>query len=414
MKLNNYPTLMVNLVGFKSVVLVLFAAAPVLLLPPFSYAEENQPATQTKDLPLSSEVTKRLADLKAAGKNELTEKLQQQIAKAWATASRYPQKHVIVGQVKLADAKKDVRLVDAQMVILEEGLFAGEVKDLERPVGFALQGYLPVELQLKGKSGEIVDVGEIILQPLTQKDSAGVSAKILLESGSPTNAKVKLYAGQGAVNTPHNGTSPRGSPGWEAPAELTPQETGVVSGSNLSPGNYYVVISAPGHVEQSRRIELTSGKTFDLGQISLLAELAGEKKPVNFWEMDYHTALAKAKNESKPLFVMLTIQGCGPCKRLEEEALAHSAIQSFLEPFLKVQIYADANEKNAEIAKKLQASGYPTLVCLDGNEKVLNRWSGYGGVTEFALECAKAYEEGKIPQPEELKKLVEKVKKNSS
>ena len=39
--------------------------------------------------------------------------------------------------------------------------------------------------------------------------------------------------------------------------------------------------------------------------------------------------------------------------------------------------------------------------------------SGYRGVTEFALECAKAYEKAKIPQPEELKKLVEKVKKNS-
>jgi len=391
------------------VVLVSFCLSPST-----SHAKEKQPDAEAKDLPLSPEVVKRIQDLKTAGKQNLAENLSREIKEAWETTRRYHKGHVIVGQVKLTDAKKDVRLVDAQMVILEEGLFAGEVKDLERPVGFALQGYLPVELQLKGKSGEIVDVGEIILQPLTQKDSAGVSAKILLESGSPTNSKVKLYAGQGAVNTPHNGTSPRGSPGWEAPAELTPQDTGVVSGSNLSPGNYYVVISAPGHVEQSRRIELTSGKIFDLGQISLLAELAGEKKPVNFWEVDYHTALAKAKNESKPLFVMLTIQGCGPCKRLEEEALAHSAIQSFLEPFLKVQIYADANEKNAEIAQKLQASGYPTLVCLDGNEKVLNRWSGYGGVTEFALECAKAYEEGKIPQPEELKKLVEKVKKNSS
>jgi len=404
---------MASLRGFGSVVLVLVVAASGLFLHPFSNAEENQSSTQTKDLPLSSEVTKRLDDLKAHGKNELAEKLQKQIAKAWATASRYPQKHVIVGQVKLADEKKDVRLVDAQMVILEEGLFAGEVKDLERPVGFALQGYFPVELQLKGKSGEIVDVGEIILQSLNSKDSAGVSAKIILESGSPTNSKVSLFVGQGAVNTPHNGTSPRGSPGWEAPTELTPQETGVVSGVNLSPGNYYVVLSAPGHVEQSRRIELTQGKNLDLGQISLLAELAGEKKPVTFWESDYHVGLAKAKNESKPLFVMLTIQGCGPCKRLEEEALAHSAIQSFLEPFLKVQIYADANEKNAEIARKLQAQGYPTLICLDENEKVLNRWSGYRGVTEFALECAKAYEKAKIPQPEELKKLVEKVKKNS-
>ena len=376
-------------------------------------AEAKKTDAKAKDLPLSPAVVKRLEDLKTAGKKDLADKLSQEIREAWETAFRYKKGHVIVGQVKLADGKKDVRLVDAQMVILEEGLFAGEVKDLERPVGFALQGYLPVELQLKGKSGQIVDVGEIILQPLNPKDSAGVSAKIILESGSPTNSKVSLYVGQGAVNTPHNGTSPRGSPGWETPVDLIPDDKGSLSGSNLSPGQYYLTVSAPGHVEQSRRIELSPGKIFDLGEIKLLAELEGEKKPVTFWETDYHAALAKAKNESKPLFVMLTIQGCGPCKRLEEEALAHSAIQSFLEPFLKVQIYADANEKNAEIAQKLQASGYPTLVCLAGNERVLNRWSGYGGVTEFALECAKAYEEAKIPLPEQLKKLVEKVKKNS-
>ncbi|NBS15165.1 MAG: carboxypeptidase regulatory-like domain-containing protein, partial [Verrucomicrobia bacterium] len=230
----------------------------------------------------SPAVVKRLEDLKTAGKKDLADKLSQEIREAWETAFRYKKGHVIVGQVKLADGKKDVRLVDAQMVILEEGLFAGEVRDLERPVGFALQGYLPAELQLKGKNGNIVDVGEIILQPLTQEKSSSLKAKISTESGSASEVSMKLAVSRGAINTPHNGYSPRGAPGWEAPTELRPDNEGRVAGSNLSPGKYSVTVSAPGHINQSRAIDLQPGQLFDLGEIRLLEELSGEKKPVDF------------------------------------------------------------------------------------------------------------------------------------
>lgn len=379
-----------------------------------SMAEEKQPETEAKELPMSPEVIKRIENLKTAGKQDLASKLSEKIRMAWETTRQFSKGHVIVGRVKLADGKKDVRLVDAQMVILEEGLFAGEVNDLERPVGFALQGYLPVELQLKGKSGEILDVGEVILQPLKPNDGASFSGKILLESGSPTNAKVSLRVNRGAINTPHNGYSPRGSPGWEAPKELIPNSGGEVYGSNLSPGKYHVNISAPGHVNQSRTIDLVSSKNLNLGEIRLLAELAGEKKSVDFWESDYSSALQEAKKENKPLFVMLTTEHCGWCRKLEEDTLSHSKIQVFLEPFIKVQVYADKNEEQGKLAKRLGAAGYPTLVFLDQNENVLNRWSGYKEPTAFALECAKTYEAAKIPLPEDLKNLVEKVKKNSN
>lgn len=376
-------------------------------------AEEKQTDAKAKDLPLSPAVVKRLEDLKTAGKKDLADKLSQEIREAWETACRYKQGHVIVGQVKLADGKKDVRLVDAQMVILEEGLFAGEVRDLERPVGFALQGYLPAELQLKGKNGNIVDVGEIILQPLTQEKSSSLKAKISTESGSASEVSMKLAVSRGAINTPHNGYSPRGAPGWETPTELRPDNEGRVAGSNLSPGKYSVTVSAPGHINQSRAIDLQPGQLFDLGEIRLLEELSGEKKPVDFWEISYGVALEKAKKETKPLFVMLTTKNCGWCKKLEKDTLSLSTIQEFLGPFIKVQVYADKDQEQGELAKKLGAGGYPTLVFLNSDETLLNRFFGYRAPTAFALECAKAFEKAKIPQPEELKKLVEKEKKNS-
>jgi uncharacterized protein YyaL (SSP411 family) len=113
----------------------------------------------------------------------------------------------------------------------------------------------------------------------------------------------------------------------------------------------------------------------NLGEIRLLAELAGEKKPVDFWEADYSAALQKARKENKPIFVMLTTEHCGWCRKLEEDTLSHSKIQLFLEPFIKVQVYADKNEEQGNLATKLGAAGYPTLVFLDQNEAVLTAGS---------------------------------------
>ena len=46
--------------------------------------------------------------------------------------------------------------------------------------------------------------------------------------------------------------------------------------------------------------------------------LAAEGLP---WETNYPVALAKAKQEKRPLFLMLTATWCGPCKMLEGQTL---------------------------------------------------------------------------------------------
>jgi hypothetical protein len=65
------------------------------------------------------------------------------------------------------------------------------------------------------------------------------------------------------------------------------------------------------------------------------------------WEKDYAGALAKAKGEKRPLFLMLTATGRGPCKLLESQTLPSPAVFSGLKEFVWVKAYEDAalNEK---------------------------------------------------------------------
>ena len=228
------------------------------------------PQNNLAGLPLDDDVAKRLQDLRKRGDNELANRLQEKIKKAWETCQKYPGSHVIVGRLRLADSKKDVRLANAQMEILEEGLFAGEVRDFRNPVSFSLQGYSPNQIRLDGKKGSIVDVGEITLQPLLVKDSASVKLKITGADQARSYTRLELFLEPDSMNTPHNGTSPRPPPGWEPPIEIAPDDNNEILGSNLSPGKYFIKITSPECLDYEKRIVLSPGQKLELGTINLI------------------------------------------------------------------------------------------------------------------------------------------------
>ena len=92
------------------------------------------------------------------------------IVKARQTVRTYRKGHVVVGRLVVEDGRTDPELVMAQMPILPEGYFAGEVGDLVRPIAFRWHGYQNLDVPLEGKTGDVVDVGTVILNPLP-KDS---------------------------------------------------------------------------------------------------------------------------------------------------------------------------------------------------------------------------------------------------
>ena len=193
--------------------------------------------------------------------------LDAEIAKAKAQLKTYGGGHVVVGRIVL-DGPGDPQDVMAQMPILAGGYFAGPTKDLERPIGFRMHLYAPVDFELEGLSGDVVDLGTIHMKPLAPKDLSDLKGKIVLDGGGELNsATLELSVSTAPVNTPSNGYSPRSH--WPDHIKAKVQPDGTVSASGFSPIEYYCTVSAPGALTQAFDVTFEPGKPYDLGTITM-------------------------------------------------------------------------------------------------------------------------------------------------
>jgi hypothetical protein len=216
------------------------------------------------------------------------QELEAKIAKSRDIINKRKSGYIIVGQVVL-DGPGNVRDVKSQMEILDEGYFAGPIKDLFRPVGFRMHGYAPYDLQLKNikedEKQDWIDVGIIHMKPLKESQLANLKGQIALkEGGNLSEAQMVLNVSNGPVNTPSNGTEPRSY--WPDPIKISVQENGSAQASGFSPINYWCRVTAKDYLAKRFNIDFNEGQTLDLGTIILekptqieLTYLVSEKPP---------------------------------------------------------------------------------------------------------------------------------------
>jgi protein disulfide-isomerase len=109
------------------------------------------------------------------------------------------------------------------------------------------------------------------------------------------------------------------------------------------------------------------------------------------WQTDYEQALATAKAARK--CVLLDFTGsdwCGPCIEMKKEVFAQTAFLNFAKAKL-VLVEIDYPRRKAlpEKVKKqnqillqqygIERSGYPTVILLDPDGKILGQLEGYAG-----------------------------------
>lgn len=71
-----------------------------------------------------------------------------------------------------------------------------------------------------------------------------------------------------------------------------------------------------------------------------------------FFEGDYNTALAKAKQEGKILFVDFYADWCGPCKKMAKDVFTLSVVgEYFKDRFVSIQIDTE-NPANKQLVKQ--------------------------------------------------------------
>ncbi len=97
----------------------------------------------------------------------------------------------------------------------------------------------------------------------------------------------------------------------------------------------------------------------------------------------YIDALARAKNEQKPIVLDFGAKWCVPCQRMEIETLKDSRVESLLERciFLKV----DADEHTALIAK-FGVTGLPDVRFLSADGSELRRLVDFQTAESFSKE----------------------------
>lgn len=137
-----------------------------------------------------------------------------------------------------------------------------------------------------------------------------------------------------------------------------------------------------------------------IAAVVLLLGVAANQAAEAVWVTDYEAALKQAKAENKRVLLDFTgSDWCGWCIKLREEVFDTTAFGNYAKDklvlveidFPRGKAQSDELKKqNAELAKKFKIRGYPTIILLDGDGKVLGQ-TGYqpGGPYKYIRDLDK-------------------------
>ena len=109
---------------------------------------------------------------------------------------------------------------------------------------------------------------------------------------------------------------------------------------------------------------------------------------IDFFKGTWSEAVAKAKNENKPVFLDIYATWCGPCKLLKKQTFADKEVAKFYNTnFINVSLDGETGDGEV-LAQKYQIPGYPTLIILDNKENPLYATAGFMPPKDF-LEFGK-------------------------
>jgi thiol-disulfide isomerase/thioredoxin len=126
----------------------------------------------------------------------------------------------------------------------------------------------------------------------------------------------------------------------------------------------------PGFTEEQER-ERSDTKAVDRAAPRAASPLVFEK--------DFEAALARARREQKQLFVDFQTTWCGPCREMERWVYTAKDVVDAAAQLIPVMLDGD---EQRELVKRYEVGGYPTLLRLDAEGRVLARATGYRSVAE--------------------------------
>jgi len=98
---------------------------------------------------------------------------------------------------------------------------------------------------------------------------------------------------------------------------------------------------------------------------------------IKFFNGTWKAAVEKAKAEHKPIFLDIYASWCGPCKMLKHKTFTSGKVgEYFNSHFINTSFDGEVDE-GATLAQQFHIQGYPTLILIDENGKVMMYEMGY-------------------------------------
>ncbi|MEI6507807.1 MAG: thioredoxin fold domain-containing protein [Bacteroidota bacterium] len=83
------------------------------------------------------------------------------------------------------------------------------------------------------------------------------------------------------------------------------------------------------------------------------------------------------------MFLDISASWCGPCKMLKRNTFTNAEVGKFYnDNFVCVEVDGEVGE-GFELAQRFQIDGYPSLIYLDKNDKLILKTAGYRAPADF-------------------------------
>lgn len=104
---------------------------------------------------------------------------------------------------------------------------------------------------------------------------------------------------------------------------------------------------------------------------------------IQFHQGNFSAALELAKKEKKLIFLDIYATWCGPCKKLKANTFSNNEVGAFYnKTFINVALDGELGE-GLDLSRKYGVKGYPTLLFIDGDGKIVSSASGYHSPAEI-------------------------------